>query len=392
MEAEDLSQLYVRIELSADRFRIRDNCGGIPLEIATEYAFRFGRPPEAVSLPHSVGQFGVGMKRALFKMGDHFTIESRTQSEHFIVEVDVPDWANEETWSFPIESESRPLTAEEQAGTEVVVDHLHEEVASEFATANFAARLEAELRRTHERWIREKLQIYVNNRKLEAAGGTLLVSEVIWPHHRRFSFNGAARVDVELFAGLGQADEKNAGGWYVYCNGRLVVGPDRSSVSGWGSGPGLPAFHNQYALFRGYAFFDSEDASRVPWTTTKDGIDTSSRVFHRAQPYMLDAMRPVIAFLNDFAEERKRRPIGMPLTTAVLAAVPTSLDQLADLTDFGAPPAIEAPGGPATKRIPSYARATDQVQAIMPALRVKLLRDIGPATFEFAYRMLIRDR
>ena len=392
IDAPDLSRLFVRIELSADRFRISDNCGGIPIEIATEYAFRFGRPPEAEGLPHSVGQFGVGMKRALLKMGNHFTIESRTSTDHFIVEVDVPEWARAASWTFPIESESRALARGEVAGTEVIVDRLHEEVAAEFATANFAARLEAELRRTHERWIRENLQIFVNNHKLEAAGGSLLGSEVIRPHHQRFSINGAARVDVELFSGLGPADEKNAGGWYVYCNGRLVVGPERSSTTGWGDGPGLPAFHNQYALFRGYAFFDSQDASRVPWTTTKDGIDTSSRVYQRVRPYMRDAMRPVLAFLNDFAEERKRRPIGMPLTTAVLAALPTRIDQLTESAEFAAPAPPEAPGGPDTKRIPSYQRTADHVYALMPLLRTSLLRDVGPATFDFAYKMLVRKR
>jgi hypothetical protein len=333
------------------------------------------------------------MKRALFKMGNRFMIESRTQTDHFIVEVDVAEWAISPDWEFPLEYEHRPLAPGESVGTEVRVDHLHEEVAVEFATANFTSRLQAELRRTHEHWIREGLQIYVNGRRLDAAGGALLASDAIRPNHQRFSLNGQSPVDVSLYAGLGQPDVKNAGGWYVYCNGRLVVGPDRSLVTGWGAGPGLPAYHNQYAMFRGYAFFDSEDASRVPWTTTKDGIDSSSRVFHRARPYMLDAMRPVITFLNEFAEERKRRPVGMPLTSAVSAASPTSLDEFTDIAEFAAPVATEAaPGGPATKRIPSYERTADQVQALMPHLRITLLRDIGPATFDFAYRMLVRNR
>src|SRR5574340_703783 len=47
--------LWVRIEVAADHFRIADNCGGIPVNVARNYAFRFGRPPGMEPTPHSVG-------------------------------------------------------------------------------------------------------------------------------------------------------------------------------------------------------------------------------------------------------------------------------------------------------------------------------------------------
>jgi len=67
--AGDYKDLHINIEVNPQHFKITDNCGGISPEIAREYAFRFGRPKEAHNTPHSIGQFGVGMKRALFKMG-----------------------------------------------------------------------------------------------------------------------------------------------------------------------------------------------------------------------------------------------------------------------------------------------------------------------------------
>src|ERR1700688_3958157 len=60
--------LRVDIETDDGHFEIRDNCGGVPVNLARNYAFRFGRPTEMAATPHSVGQFGVGMKRALFKL------------------------------------------------------------------------------------------------------------------------------------------------------------------------------------------------------------------------------------------------------------------------------------------------------------------------------------
>src|SRR5437870_1007731 len=51
--------LTVRIEARPDVFRIQDNCGGISIDLARKYAFRFGRPADMPPLKHSVGQFGV---------------------------------------------------------------------------------------------------------------------------------------------------------------------------------------------------------------------------------------------------------------------------------------------------------------------------------------------
>ena len=93
--------LVVRIEASAERFRIQDNCGGIPVDIARKYAFRFGRAEGMPVTKHSIGQFGVGMKRALFKLGNVFSIESRHETERFVVRVNVREWARAKTnWDF----------------------------------------------------------------------------------------------------------------------------------------------------------------------------------------------------------------------------------------------------------------------------------------------------
>src|ERR1700728_825098 len=63
---ESFHGLWVRIEVSPDHFKISDNCGGIPVSVAREYAFCFGRPKGAEATPNSLGLFGVGMKRTFF--------------------------------------------------------------------------------------------------------------------------------------------------------------------------------------------------------------------------------------------------------------------------------------------------------------------------------------
>src|SRR5690349_6014940 len=59
-ENEDYSAFYINIEFDKTSFSIDDNCGGIPVEIAQEYAFRFGRDatnPEDYSPDLPIGQF-----------------------------------------------------------------------------------------------------------------------------------------------------------------------------------------------------------------------------------------------------------------------------------------------------------------------------------------------
>lgn len=66
---ESLENYYINIKIDGNGLLIEDNCGGFSLERAQKYAFRFGRPEDAPTMENSVGRFGIGMKRALFKMG-----------------------------------------------------------------------------------------------------------------------------------------------------------------------------------------------------------------------------------------------------------------------------------------------------------------------------------
>lgn len=103
LSLDDLSNRYVRLNLNCSSATIIDNCGGISYDAATNYAFKFGRPPNTPNTPHSVGRFGVGMKRALFKMGNIFNIKSRHSSKSFEVSVNVDKWVEDDSdWTFDI--------------------------------------------------------------------------------------------------------------------------------------------------------------------------------------------------------------------------------------------------------------------------------------------------
>lgn len=89
----DYSGLNIYLIVNEEYFEIKDNCGGFSIDTAKRYAFRFGRPEDAPKGNGTVGRFGIGMKRSLFKIGKAFTVESQFKQDSFKVEVDVDKWS-----------------------------------------------------------------------------------------------------------------------------------------------------------------------------------------------------------------------------------------------------------------------------------------------------------
>ena len=116
--AFDGTRVDLRIE-ATEQFTISDTCSGMAVDLARNYAFRIGRSKDFEGVPGSVGQFGVGMKRALFKLGRWFQVQSRSNSERFVLAVDIDSWIadqDEQDWTFRMETIERDLPETENTG------------------------------------------------------------------------------------------------------------------------------------------------------------------------------------------------------------------------------------------------------------------------------------
>ena len=150
-EEPDFAGLVINLSMNAERFEIVDNCGGFDVETAQNYAFRFGRPESARSTDYSIGQFGVGMKRALFKFGKYFEVHSTTTNQRWSMTVNVTDWQGEPNWTFDFDEIVNDLELpEEECGTRILVNQLRPEVSSQFSSPYFQRQLSAMLR-SHQR-------------------------------------------------------------------------------------------------------------------------------------------------------------------------------------------------------------------------------------------------
>ena len=117
-----------RIEVTCNERQIRvvDTCGGISRQRALNEVFCFGHSDDDVR--GKLGAYGVGMKRALFKIGNNFHIVSRTPKEGFEVSFKLDEWVSRpDDWKVPI-AFIEGASSERKAGTSITITELHDEV------------------------------------------------------------------------------------------------------------------------------------------------------------------------------------------------------------------------------------------------------------------------
>jgi hypothetical protein len=176
--------LEISVTLSSDTFGITDNCGGIGIDLARRYAFRFGRARGMPATPGSVGQFGVGMKRALFKFGHGFEVISTTATDHFELRVDVDEWELEAgPWRFVFETAETGLeNPAAKTGTRISVSPLRADARAQFGNPAFVTALTREIQSAQQQYIDRGLLITVNGRSLIATPWKLVQGGGIEPH------------------------------------------------------------------------------------------------------------------------------------------------------------------------------------------------------------------
>ncbi len=388
------SGLSVDIEVTDSHFVIADNCGGIPLEVARKYAFKFGRAKGFVRTSHSVGQFGVGMKRALFKMGHRFNVSSVDSQHKFRVEVDVAKWsADEFNWDFDIKGLTEGSFDVDQTGTRIEIDDLDASVAETFAQHAFVRSLRQDIRVAQQHPMRLGLNITLNGEAIIPTEWQLQQSDNIEPSYRRFEddVGGEALLITRLYAGIGESSRAHAG-WYVFCNGRCILEADQDPITGWDesdAGVEIPKYHGQFARFRGYAFLDSDDSSILPWNTTKTGLDLEADAYRRLRGRLIEATRPVINFLNNLDAEKDFEEADKILSQAVRKSSAVALETLTHRPTFvyTQPPRRR---GPTLTKI-AYRKPQAEADKLKEVFEAQSNRELGEEAFDYAYANLVEE-
>jgi hypothetical protein len=398
-EDADLSNYRIDIVANDQLFSISDNCGGMTLDDAVDHAFSFGRRSVDQHDEYSIGVYGIGMKRAVFKIGTDIKISSTYNNagtpESFSVPINVDTWLNNDIppWDFDI-VDSDHL---DQNGVNIVVKGLTSGASSAFSSSAFLQELRRTIARDYSLHLNRGLKIFLNDTPIVGWKIELLKGTDFSP--MRVQYGDATEgdpVSIEIFGGMAapppessEPDAEDEGerrfGWYVVCNGRIVLAADKTTLSGWGT-EDWPQWHRQYSGFIGIILFTAAKAAALPLTTTKRSVDKSSEVFRRARPKMRDVTRRWI----DYTNQRKQ-----------------SLEEAKKIEVAAAPVSIYAVEQQATVQLPRFALKppTERMANInysVPVARLKRLstalgsinlnyREVGIRTFEYTYDDLVGD-
>ncbi|MGP9767415.1 ATP-binding protein [Halomonas sp. AOP13-D3-9] len=306
---------YCNINLSEDEISIIDNCGGISKEIAENYAFRMGREnAERDSDIATVGMYGIGMKRAFFKIGNAAKVSTQTDNDYFSVTIP-DDWIENNDWHFDIEDHDKKIFDEN--GTTISIKSLHKKVKEQiFAEdSEFEEELITEIS-THFAYIMQKgFSFNVNGYAIAPKTISFALSESIKPYIYEAIIDD---ISVSMVIGfrdpmISEEDEekekrvrykKEDAGWTVICNERVVLLNDKSRMTGWGDAD-IPQYHSQFITISGILEFKSTKAEQLPLTTTKRGLDANSDIYLYIKRFMREGMKILISYTNNWKSHRE---------------------------------------------------------------------------------------
>lgn len=388
------SGFYSHITISKESFVIEDNCGGIPLEVAEKYAFRMGRSADKDddNLP-TVGIYGIGMKRAIFKIGRSASVITRNAGSLYRVTIPL-DWASSENeWDFPIDDlddESELING----GTRIEISNINADISKNWDTDDklnvFIDSLIKSIKQSYSFIVQKGFSIEINGKAVSPLPIQLLMAsteegKAIKPFLYKQTFDD---VSVSLAVGFyapppspEDIDDENDlkrsssdAGWTIVCNDRVVLYNDKSHLTGWGEA-GVPQYHTQFIGIRGIVIFESNNPQKLPMTTTKRGIDTSSSIY----AVVKDRMRQGLKMFTDYTNRWKGRNDGERIystaaksisigtligtTEEVETAVPVKFRQ--NRGGFVFNPELPKPPSDKPYRIISFSKETDEILDIV---------------------------
>ncbi|MBY6784331.1 ATP-binding protein, partial [Clostridium botulinum] len=135
-------------------FLMKDNCGGISREDAKNKAFKLGNDFKNYKLG-----FGIGMKRALFKLCEEFILESHTVNDSFKIQMNILDWEKKRGWNIPIKNNNRKTKLE--PGVIISVPKLNKDIEKELLSQQFKKKLINKIKLNYETKLEAGFEIYI---------------------------------------------------------------------------------------------------------------------------------------------------------------------------------------------------------------------------------------
>jgi hypothetical protein len=303
---DDYSGYKLKLKFSSNAFLVEDNCSGISIKNLKNVALRFGERSEQ---PMGIGAFGVGLNRALFRLGNISHIVTDTGSERAEVTLKRDDYLRRaDDWRLP----AAQLVTKGVRETKIDIRDLQTEPSLRFGRETWVRGLAHEIARRYGRFIEKGLQIWVDNTRLHSEEVKIRDDGPYEAESKVFTTKAGVHVYMEYgehtlhrfpIEGL-NSEEQNRRltsqyGWTIYCNDRAVILSDQSPQTGWE----ITKFHSDFYGFVGNVNFVSPRPELLPWKTTKTDIDLNNLSYQEA----IGQMRKFTEKWRSEAHRRKPR-------------------------------------------------------------------------------------
>lgn len=302
----DYSGSRIRLRIGSDSITLWDNCTGIDEATLADQAFVTGFVSEH---RYGIGGFGIGMKRALFRLGHRYVLATDTASSAAVMRFDQSQLAKPNT-----ALTAQRIRSSGQTKTLLRIDQLSVSVAHELGGMSIAD-VARHLSRRYGLFLSKGLRLCVNGFRVPAFGPWLRKAGPL--PNASLNLTDQSGVNIYVESGMHEgyrlrhesdyAAAKNTQltdqyGWYFVCNDRIVKIASREKELGWTAN-----WHQEYYGFVGWVRFVAKDPENLPWDTKKTQIDPHSPSF-----------RAVVGKLQEFADRyrngnrqaRKNGPAG----------------------------------------------------------------------------------
>ena len=301
----------IELSISGLEFIIKDHGSGISLEDLRNNALRFGT---IVQHTDGIGSFGIGLNRALFKLGKQVSITTESSNAAVSIEWNIDQYShNDQEWNIPFNM----IEKSNQTGTTIRITNLNNEVSEQFSNTEFISTLRNNISKTYGYLIHAgKCNIEVNQHEVQAHIPEYRADSTFSTKNRSYT-----KDDIHIKIKLGEHKDhffkfekhrsttKTADyGWSVYCNGRAILLNDWTHKVGWEQ-----TEHTQYYGMVGEIHFDG-DPHKLPWNTAKNSVDLNNSIYSNA----LSTIKKYSASWRSHTNTAKNNPESL---------LPTNIDQ-----------------------------------------------------------------
>lgn len=292
----------ISVQLDTNGVKIIDNCGGISISALKHMVLKFGKKSDHQM---GIGVFGVGLNRALFKLGRVSHLRTDTGAERAALILRNDEYLKSDDWLLPAEQ----LGTTGKAGTEIEITRTPEDISHLFADVDWVGKLQSEVGRRYSRFLGKGLKLEING--IDTVPFEPLIREdgPFDGKHKFYKTDKGVSVHIRFGQHEKHRFSKEKGhslttnsaltpqyGWTVFCNDRAILVADHTDRTGW------DRWHTEYNGFIGTVEFISAKPAILPWDTTKFNVDLNNPAYRLA---LID-MKKFNEEWRSFSDQRKK--------------------------------------------------------------------------------------